>query len=171
LRSERPDVFSDPLPSTGHPLAFVAQVAITLNGLAFGALAGMFLGACIAYEIVPRLLGRQLSDPTGLTITMAFLAIGAVGGLWIAGWVIHRLRAKGVSVVLVALGFVPVIGIAFHIGQALAEVWMRLRPARSTKPVPNGMDYCEASFESDGDFENDHADSESDWDYSGEADR
>jgi hypothetical protein len=171
MRSERPDVFSDPLPSTGHPLAFVAQVAITLNGLAFGAVVGMFLGACIAYEIVPRLLGRQLSDPTGLTITMAFLAIGAVGGLWIAGWVIHRLSAKGVSVVLIALGFVPVIGIAFHIGQALAEVWMRLRPVRSTKSLSNGIDDCEASSGIDGDFDDDVASDESDWDRSGEANR
>lgn len=122
------DYLSAPLPRTGHPLGLIAHACIALNGLAFGAFVGMFIGAMIAYGIVPWILGRQLSDPVGLTIVMVCLGITAIGGLWIGGWVIHRLNATGVSVILIALGFIPVIGIFFHIAHAFSEVWMRIRP-------------------------------------------
>ena len=58
---------------------------------------------------------------------MVGIVAGALCGLGAAVWILKRLNDRGVSLVLLTMGLLPVVGVAIHFAQVVAESWLHLR--------------------------------------------
>ncbi|MFI4894434.1 MAG: hypothetical protein ACIAQ0_13545 [Phycisphaerales bacterium JB058] len=120
-----------PMKDLGHPLGVLAVAWLLINALFWGGAFGGIFFLWIYDNFVHQFVPSRSTWDFEVFFAMAGVTVGIVCGYFAFYWLYMRMGRKGVSVVLLTIGFIPVVGLVVHALQAIAETWLIFRKKHS----------------------------------------